>query len=103
MQKLNARVQALEERHRADEATLDATPPSQRRSSVASTELIAQPYLTASRYPVDEITESQECHLKKQLMHLKPTVAIGHVAPPQPNGTFHCRRIPQGYDVVMVD
>ena len=103
IQNLHARVQALEERHRADEATLEATPPSQRRSSVASTEVIAQPDLMASRYPVDEITESQECHLKKQLMQFKPTVAIGHVAPPRPNGTFHCLPIPQGYAVVMVD
>src|ERR1041385_1938926 len=36
-------------------------------------------------------------------MQFKPTVAIGHVAPPRPNGTFHCHPIPQGYVVVMVD
>src|ERR1043165_2907555 len=34
MQQLNARVKALEERHRVDEATQESTPPSQRRSSV---------------------------------------------------------------------
>src|SRR3954447_9560398 len=34
MQQLNARVKALEERHQVDEASQEATPPSQRRSSV---------------------------------------------------------------------
>src|SRR4051812_35108664 len=35
--------------------------------------------------------------------HLTPKAAIGTVRPPRPEGTFHCRPIPQGYAVVMVD
>src|SRR4051812_50214761 len=65
MKQLNARVKALEEKYRVDEATQEATPPSQRRSSVASTELelvVAQPELTdPTSYPVDAITEIQDC------------------------------------------
>jgi hypothetical protein len=30
-------------------------------------------------------------------------VAVGSVAPPQADGTFHCRPIPQGYAVMTVD
>ena len=107
MQQLNARVKALEERHRVDEATQEATRPSQLRSSVASTELelvVAQPELTApTSYPVDAITEFQDCHLLAKFLHLTPKAAVGHVAPPRPDGTFHFCRIPQGYAVVMVD
>src|SRR3954462_3017656 len=105
MHQLNARVKALEERHRVDEATQEATPPSQRRSNVASTELIvAQPELTApTSYPVDAITEAQDCHLLAKFSHLTPKVAIGNVLPPRAEGTFHSRPIPQGYAIVMVD
>ena len=106
MEQLNARVKALEERHRVDEASQEATPPSQRRSSVASTELIVvpQPELTApTSYPVDTITETQDCQLLAKFGHLTPKEAIGTVRPPRPEGTFHCRMIPQGYAVVMVD
>src|SRR4051812_33911375 len=104
MEQLNARVKALEERHRVDEATQEATPPSQRRSSVASTELIvAQPELTAPSYPVDAITEFQDCHLLVKFLHLTPKATVGHVAPPRPDANFHCCSIPQGYAVVMVD
>ena len=70
IQKLHERVQALEERdgNRHAETTPEATPPSQRRSSVASTELLRLEHvLTApASYPVDAITESQHCHLMAQ-------------------------------------
>ena len=69
MQKLNARVQKLEEQvdsQRAAGATPEATPPSQWRSSVASTELLQQPDFTAPSYLVDAITEAQHCHLMTQ-------------------------------------
>ena len=59
MQALQARVQAIEEREanrskRTAEASPEATPPSQRRSSVASTELLQlEPVFTApASYPV---------------------------------------------------
>jgi hypothetical protein len=29
--------------------------------------------------------------------------AVGSVVPPQAEGTFHCRLIPHGYAIVMVD
>ena len=77
---LRARIQAIEEREenrdkRIAEASPEATPPSQRRSSVASTELLQPEHalMAPASYPVmvDE--------------------------------TFHCRPIPEGYARVMVD
>ena len=65
LQKLNARVRKLEEQvesQRPAGATPEATPPSQRRSSVASMEPV-QPDFMAPRYPVDTITEAQHCQL----------------------------------------
>ena len=70
MQALQARVQVIEEREanrskRTVEASPEATPPSQRRSSVASTELLQPEHVltTPASYPVDAITESQNFHL----------------------------------------
>ena len=78
IQKLHERVQALEERDvarskRPAETTPEATPPSQWRSSVASTELLQPEHvLTApASYPVDAITESQHCHLMTQWQNFK--------------------------------
>ena len=75
IQKPHERVQALEERdaNRHAETTPEATPPSQRRSSVASTELLQLEHvLTApASYPVDAITESQHCHLMAEWQNLK--------------------------------
>ena len=103
IQKLHERVQVLEERdgNRHAETTPEATPPSQRRSSVASTELLQPEHvLTApASYPVDAITESQHCHL----MMRWENAAIGSVQPPEPGATFHCRPIPEGYARVTVD
>ena len=63
IQKLHERVQALEEQdgNRHAVTAPEATPPSQRRSSVASTELLQPEHaLTApASYPVDAIMESQ--------------------------------------------
>ena len=74
---------------------------------MASTELelvVEQPELTdPTSYPVDAITENQDCQLLAKFGHLTPKAAIGTVRPPRPEGTFHCRPIPQGYGVVMVD
>ena len=110
IQALRARIQAIEEREanrdkRIAEASPKATPPSQRRSSVASTELLQpEPVLTATaRYPVDAITEAQNCHLMTQWINLKVKAAAGSVYPTGPGDTFHCRPIPEGYARVMVD
>ena len=96
LQALHARVQGLEEREadhskRPAEASPEATPPSQRRSSVASTELLQEDVFTApASYPVDAITESQHCHLMTQWQNFKVKAAVGSVAPPDPGATFHC-------------
>ena len=110
LQALHARVQGLEEREanrskRTAEASPEATPPSQRRSSVASTELLQPEHvLTApASYPVDAITESQHCHLMTQWQNFKVKAAVGSVYPTEPGATFHCRPIPEGYARVMVD
>ena len=115
MQALLGRVMGLEDREeereaadrskRPTEASPEATPPSQRRSSVASTELLQPEHvLTApASYPVDAITESQNCHLMTQWMNLKVKAAVGSVYPTKPDTTFHCRPIPEGYAKVMVD
>ena len=72
LHELKARVRKLEERQDvqnqqlrdpAQEATLEATPTSQRRSSMASIELVQQPDLTGPSYWVDFITDSHQCHL----------------------------------------
>ena len=110
MQELQARVQAIEEREanrskRTAEASPEATPPSKRRSNVASTELLQPEHaLTApASYPVDAITESQNCHLMTQWMNLKVKAVFGSVYPTEPGATFHCRSIPEGYARVMVE
>ena len=76
----------------------EATPPSRRKSSVASTELV-RPDNTAPRYPVDDITEREHCELMAKCSNLTLKVVVGYVLPPGPDGTFHCNPIPDGYVV----
>jgi hypothetical protein len=83
-----------------------ATPPSQRKSSVASTELVRPPIddITApDRYPVDDITEREHCDLHAKCMNITLKVAVGYALPRVPDGTYHCSPIPDGYAVVGVD
>ena len=92
MQALQVRVDVIEEREaNRSKRTAEATPPSQHRSSVASTELLQLEHaLTApASYPVDAITESQNCHLMTQWMNLKVKAAVGSVYPTKPDSTFH--------------
>ena len=106
IQKLHERVQALEEPgNRHAETTPEATPPSQRRSSVASTELLQPEHvLTApASYPVDAITQAQNCHLMTRWMNLKVKAAVGSVYPTGSRATYHCWTILEGYAKVMVD
>ena len=84
------------------ETTHDATPPSQRRSSVASTELV-HPDSTAPRYPVDGITHNEHCVLMAKCHNLTLKAAVGHVLPPRPDATFHCTPVPAGFAIVGVD
>ena len=95
-------VRAAGQPSQRHEATPEATPPSQQRSSMASTDLV-QPNFTAPSYTVDTITEAEHCQLMTKCQNLTLKAAVGSVAPPQPDRTFHCRPIPHGYAVVMVD
>ena len=70
---------------------------------MASTMLVQQPDFTAPSYPVDTITEAQHCQLMTKWQNLTLKAAVGSIAPPQPDGTFHYRPIPEGYAVVMAD
>src|SRR6187399_416094 len=86
LQALHARVKALEDKREVSrskqhvKATLEATPPSQRKSSMASTELPEEPVFTApASYPVDAIMESQHCHLMTQWMQFKVKAVVGSV------------------------
>ena len=100
LQALHERVQGLEEREadrskRPAEASPEATPPSQRRSSVASTEKTQQLEPVFTCYPVDAITESQHCHLMTQWMTFKVKAAVGSVIPNEPGSTYHDQPIPE--------
>ena len=96
LQALHERIMGLEEREadrskRPAEASPEATPPSQRRSSVASTELLQLEHAAPASYPVDAITESQHCHLMTQWQNFKVKAAVGSVLPTEPAATYHCR------------
>ena len=111
LQALHERIPGQEEREadrskRPAEASPEATPPSQWRRSVASTEQTQQlehAFTDPASYPVDAITESQHCHLMTRWMDLKVKTAVGSVYPTEEGATFHCRPIPEGYARVMVD
>jgi hypothetical protein len=94
------------QRHNKDPA-IDATgqPLSQRKSSVASTELPTDDdaVMLAPRYPVDEITETCMCELHVKVVNISMKVAVGYVVPLGPKPTYHCRAVPNGYAVVGVD
>ena len=72
---------------------------------MASTELLQLEHaLTApASYPVDAITESQNCHLMTQWINMKVKAAVGSIFPTEPDATFHFQPIPEGYARVMVD
>lgn len=104
LQEMHARLRKLEEREAVrSKRPAEATPPTQRRSSVASTELLQlEPVFTApASYPVDAIMEYQHCHLMTQWQSYQVKAAAGSVRPPEPDATFHIR--PEGYARVMVD
>ena len=76
------------------EAALDATVPSNQKSSVASTMLQADDddalmMAPLHRYPVDDITESTPCELHLKVFNLTMKVAVGYDVPIGPKPTFH--------------
>ena len=79
------------------EVAFDATGPSNRKSSVASTELQAgdDDALTVAplRYPVDDITESTPCELTVKVVNIDMKVAVGYALPIGSKPTFHCRSV----------
>ena len=82
--------------------------PSNRKSSVASTELQdgnddALTMAPLRRYPVDDITESTPCELHVKVFNLTMKVAVGYAVPIGPKPTFHFSPVPHGYAVVGVD
>jgi hypothetical protein len=103
-----------------EEVAFDATGQgSQRKSSVASTELPGDdahvdpqmappspvdPQMPSDLYPVDFITESTPCELHFQTMgYLTLKAAIGYVLPPVPDQRYHFKPVPPGYAVAGVD
>ena len=89
-----------------DPALLDSPGPrSQRKSSVASTPLPADHDVMkeAPRYPVDDITQQENCEMHVKFMNISVKVAAGFALPCKAKGTYHCVPIPDGYDVVGVD
>ena len=78
-------------------------PKSMRRSSVASTELDRHNDMPGPRHPVDNIVQRELCDLHVPCLNITVKVAHGFALPPSPNGTYHCRPIPDGYAVVGVD
>ncbi|KAK1629315.1 hypothetical protein QYE76_003630 [Lolium multiflorum] len=103
-----------------EEVAFDATGQgSQRKSSVASTELPGddahvdpqmappspvEPQMDLDLYPVDFITESTPCELHFQTMgYLTLKAAVGYVLPPVPDQRYHFKPVPPGYAVAGVD
>ena len=82
--------EAADRNKRPAETSPEATPPSQRRSSVASTELLQPEHvlMAPASYPVDFITEAQNCHLMTQWQNLIVKEAVSQVRPSEPAQIF---------------
>ena len=79
-----------------------SAPPSQRRSSVASTE---HPNLGADRPrdPIDDITVRTQCELLVLYGKNLKVCAEGYAEVQEEGGTIHCQPIPEGFARVFVD
>jgi len=94
------------QRHMVEAACDGTGGPSNRKSSVASTELQDgndDAVAPLRRYPVDDITESTPCELHVKVFNLTVKVAVGLAVPIGPNPTYHFSPVPNGYAVVGVD
>ena len=101
-----------------DPALDSSVGPSQRRSSVASTEVQANNLMlmennapviddtagaTMVRYPVDEVEARTACELHVTVKNISMKVALGFALPCPPEATYHGSQIPAGYARVGVD
>ena len=57
----------------------------------------------ATRYPVDHITQQENCEMHVKFMNISVKVAASFALPCKKKGTYHCVPIPDGYVVVGVD
>ena len=56
----------------------------------------------ATRFPVDHITQQENCEIQMLVANIKLKVAAGFALPCK-GGSYHTVRIPDGYAVVEVD
>ena len=56
-----------------------------------------------ARYPVDDITERENCELHQSMKNISMKVAVGFALPSEPGACFHGYQIPAGYARVGVD
>jgi hypothetical protein len=82
---------------------------SQRRSSVASTEVPADEHdariiddAPGSRYPMDDVREMTNCELHQPMKNMMFKVASGDALPCVPKALHHGNPIPAGYAHVLV-
>ena len=83
-------------------ANVEISPPSQRRSSVAS---IEHPILCADRPrdPIDNITVRTQCELLVLYGKKLKVCAEGYAEVQEEGGTIYCQLIPEGFARVFVD
>jgi hypothetical protein len=62
--------------------------PSQRRSSVSSTELRANE-APMDRYPVDDISGKTNCEMHQSMKNISMKVAVGYALPSRPGQVWH--------------
>ena len=102
-EQLAAITQQRDSQLRVEDHAVDVCP-SQRKSSVGSTQLqdpaVDEP--SAARYPVDDITEKTNCELHAPMNNLSFPVANGYALPHQLGATFHFGEIPAGFARVGV-
>ena len=103
---LQHQIDELRSLRQGDPALDIASIPSQRKSSVADSEVPchdARVIDGGPGYPVDGIREQIPCRLHQQMKNLSVPVAVGYALPCPPGTKWHGRDIPAGYAKVGVD
>ena len=108
--RLNHQQQQIDELRgvaRLQDPPLDITLiPSQRKSSVAYSEVLADDARRIDggpSYPVDGIKDNISCELRQKMKNITMKVAVGYALPCPPDALWHGREIPRGYAKVGVD